>query len=182
MSNYRIKYKKGDFELEIESTEKDYVDSMFKELLESKIEPQPAVKKKTPARKPKPATPKVNGGAESADKVDIPVLIEAINDSDDHDAIDENIISKSAQLPRIIMCLKFAESTLESPYLSTGHIQTITDQLGIRIKSQNAATTIKKNQKYFTADGVRKTGALIKYKLNRKGLAAYGKLLKGEKI
>ncbi|HFD31767.1 MAG TPA: hypothetical protein ENJ28_03500 [Gammaproteobacteria bacterium] len=183
MSNYRIRYRKGDFELEVESTEKQYVDSKFKELLNAKPDSAAQAPKKKTARKKPASNSKQNDSKQGGSgQIDIPAVIEAINDSDDHEAIDENILSKSGQLPRIIMCLKFAESTLDSPYLTTGHIQTITDQLGIKIKSQNAATTIKSNQKYFTADAVRKAGTIIKYKLNRKGLTAYNNLLKGEKI
>lgn len=111
----------------------------------------------------------------------IPVSVSAINDDDDHDKIEENILNKSGQLPRIIMCLYFAKNVFGSP-LTTGDIQTITDQLGIKIGSANAANTIKGNLKYFTADAVRKKGAVIKYKLNRKGNEAYNKILNGEKV
>lgn len=182
MSHYRVKYKTGDLEVEVESTDKAYVDSKLAELL-TISEGTPA--KKAAARKRRR---KATGRSSSLDNdrnstsIDFPAIVEAINDSDEHDSIDKHILSKSAQLPRIIMCLDFAATALDSPYLTTGHIQTITDQLGVKIKSQNAAKTIKNNQKYFTADSVRKTGAIIKYKLNRKGQAAYKALLKGEKL
>lgn len=181
MSNYRVKYKKGDLEIEVESTDKNYVDGKVAELLAAdKVAPK-KVAAKRPRRK---ATTKSDSSDSPQDAagVDVPAIVEAINDSDEHDDIDKNILSKSAQLPRIIMCLHFAESVLDSPNLTSGDIQTITDQLSVKIKSQNAGTTIKKNQKYFTADSVRKRGAIIKHKLNRKGKAAYNTLLKGEKL
>jgi len=183
LSNYRVKYRNGELEIEVESTDKAYVDKKLAELLESRSEPAKQTPEKKPPHRKSAGKSKSSGSTpESSTHVDVPAIVEAINDSDDHDAIDKHILSKSGQLPRIIMCLEFAASTLDSPYLTTGNIQTITDQLGTKIKSQNAATTIKSNQKYFTADSVRKTGAIIRYKLNRKGLTAYKTLLKGEKL
>lgn len=183
MSNYRIKYKKGDFEIEIESTEKNYVDEKIKEMLEASPKQEvKSIKKKAVKKSPGSSSQRSKGDSDSEPQINIPAIVEAINDYDDHEAVDKHILSKSAQLPRIIMCLKFADEALDSPYLTTGNIQTITDQLGVKIKSQNAATTIKSNQKYFTADSVRKVGAIVRYKLNRKGITAFDKLLKGEKL
>ena len=185
MSKYRVRYKKGDFEVEIESSEKEYVDSKLTELLDSTLDakaPKDVKKKKASKRKPKISREDQESKSESDDNVDILSLVEAINGSEDRDSIETNILEKSNALNRIILCLKFAELIQDSPYLSTGHIQAITDQLNVKITSQNAGTKIKANQKYFAADGVRKTGAQIKYKLNRKGLTAYESILKGEKV
>ena len=177
LSNYRVKYKKGDLEIEVESTEKSYVDGKLAELLSTKSEstkPAPRTNRRRTKTKEDPAGKDTN-------QVDVAAIVDAINDSDDHAEIDKYILSKVGQLPRIIMCLHFAAETLDSPTLTTGNIQTITDQLGIKIGAANAGATIKNNQKYFTAGSVRKKGAIMKYKLNRKGQAAYNSILKGEK-
>lgn len=176
MSNYRVKYKKGEVEIEVESTDKAYVDKKLTELLSSSEEPR----KPTPSKRSK--TNKANDSGGGTGQVDVPAVVDAINDFDDHEKIEEHILKKPGQLPRIIMCLKFAASTLDSPLLTTGDIETITDQLGVKLFSRNAASAIKKNQKYFTLDSVRKPGAIVKYKLNRKGETAYETLLKGKKL
>jgi hypothetical protein len=182
LDNYRIKYKKGDFELEIESTEKSYVDEKLQEMLKSTLAPKPKVdRKKQSKKKGTTSSSQGEGIQDGRPQVDIPAIIEAINDDDEHDKIEEQILNKSAILPRVLMCLQFSQETVNEP-LTTGDIQTITDQLGIKVSSANAGTAIKKNLKYFTTDSVRKKGAIMKYKLNRKGLQAYQKALDGEKI
>lgn len=178
LSNYRVKYRDGNLEIEVESTDKAYVDKKLAELLSLQVKPA-----KQPRRKSANRRQSTNDSTEEdSSQVDVVAIVAAINESDEHDAINNHILSKSAQLPRIIMCLKFASTTLDSPLLTSGDIETITDQLGIKIKSQNAGTAIKNNQKYFTPSSVRKRGAIMKYKLNRKGDTAYKNLLKGEKL
>jgi len=183
---YRVSYKIGSFEIEVESSDKEYVDSKLRELLarggDKAIQIEQRDKKVV---RPENMTPKKSG--ETSDRtevegsIDIAAIVSAINDNDDHEKIEINILNKSGQLPRIIMCLYFAEDVYGAP-ITTGDIHSITDQLGIKISAANAGTTIKNHQKYFAADTVRKKGAVIKYKLNRKGNEAYKKLLNGENI
>ena len=183
MGNYRLRYKKGDFEIEIESTDKSYVDSKFIELLDVKpvSSTSTSVKKKS-SKSNKTSTNSSEESGQLEGEIDVSGVVNLINESDDHEAIDAHALSKAAQLPRVIMCMKFS-SDLGAEFLTTGDIQKITDQLGVKLKHQNVGTCIKKNQKYFTADGVRKPGGTaVKYKLNRKGQAAYNKIIAGEKI
>jgi hypothetical protein len=184
-SNYRVRYKNGDFEIEVESSDKNYVDAKIIELIAKELSgvstKKNQEKKSTHPKKNSIKKTKINASENTEEPVDITAIVSAINDDDDHEKIEEQILNKSGQLPRIIMSLYFAQEVLNSP-ITTGDIQTITDQLGIKIGSANAANTIKGNLKFFTADTVRKKGAVIKYKLNRKGIDAYKKILNGEKI
>ncbi len=187
-NNYRVKYKNGDFEVEIESSDKGYVDSKLAELIAAEVvsstSPSASSKKQKSLIKKRAvkATNTEESDIAEHSKVDIAKLVGHINDADNHDDIAKHILGKSAQLPKILMCLYFAMENLESPNLTTGNIETITDQLGIKMKCANAVTTIKKNQKYFAQDTVRKMGAIMKYKLNRKGKDAYLKVVTGDKI
>lgn len=185
-SNYRVKYKNGSFEVEIESSDKSYVDSKLAEFIameesERNQNGKQVSNSKQTKRKGTKATAQNSGVPDSKDNVDVAKIVAAINDDDEYDKIEEHILNKSGQLPRIIMCLYHAESADQSP-ITTGSIQTITDQLGIKITNANAAKTIKNNLKYFVADSVRKKGAIMKYKLNRKGNDAFQKLLNGERV
>ena len=178
-NNYRVRYRNGDLEIEVESADKAYVDSKLSELLEKDVKPAIKTKTKTKSIKPKTRKPVNN---EEENSVDVPTLVDAINESDKHENIEKNILNKPSQINRIILCLYYASEVLDPPCLTTGDIEKITNQLGVKLSSQNAAKTIKANQKYFTADQVRKVGAIIKYKLNRKGISAYGHILNGEKL
>ena len=182
---YRVKYRNGGLEIEIESSDQQYVDNKFKELIGKEVSASRSKNNQTKPKVKKKAHQKIkeNTSNDSSDntEIDITGIVSAINDDDSHTMIEENILNKSGQLPRIIMCLHFADDLLAQT-LTTGDIQTITDQLGIKISNTNAANTIKANLKYFSADSVRKKGSVVRYKLNRKGKDAYQKLLNSEKI
>lgn len=179
MSNkqYRVRYKTKDVDIEVESTDKSYVDSKLEELL--RTAPPTTVKKREAAGRRK-------GGKASQDKkskTDIVKLVEFIKESDKFPDVDKNILEKSSQLPKILMCVYFAKDCFpNNPYLRTGEIDTITDQLGVRIQITNVSKTITRKLKYFSGDRVRKRGVKIRYKINRAGGQAFKKLLEGKKL
>lgn len=115
---------------------------------------------------------------------DILKIATAIRDADNYSEIDENILKKNAQLPRILLCLHHASGVPGPDTLTTGQIQDVTSELGVQIKAQNVNNTITKqaNRKYFAPQKVRKPGAKVPYKLNRRGIEAYKKVVKGEKL
>lgn len=114
--------------------------------------------------------------------VQLPQIASAINDADDYDKIEENILKKSAQLPRVLLCLHYAAQVPGPDALTTGQIEDVTHQLDVGIKAQNVNTTIKRNLRYFASDAARRQGARVPYRLNRRGKEAYAKAVKGEKV
>lgn len=103
--NYRVRYRNGEFEVEVESSEKSYVDSTLKELLEKEgvHSTKTSSASKTSTKKKKPvgksnSAPEVNS---ENNEVDIAKLVSAINDADDHENIEKNILMKAAQLRSI---------------------------------------------------------------------------------
>lgn len=174
---YRVRYRKADFEIEIESSDKAFVDSKLAELriLES---PKPKEEIRGEGGHSRRKPPKNRNEAsvpESA--LNIPQIVDRINTSDEHSLIEAHVLRNSARLPRILMCLYFIKDDAD-PCLTTGQIETLTDQLKIKISKQNVGATIKENQQYFSADKVRKTGVIVRYKLNRKGIEAFEGVLK----
>ncbi|MGA2916865.1 MAG: hypothetical protein ABSE89_12645 [Sedimentisphaerales bacterium] len=113
---------------------------------------------------------------------DIAKFVGQIKDSKIYEQVEKNIIDKRNQLAKILMCLYFAREFLETPYLTTGQIEAITNELNIKVEIANASNVIKKNQKYFTGKTVRKRGLPVPYKLNRLGEKAFEKMLNGEKL
>lgn len=181
-NTFRVRYRSGDFEIEVESSEKAYVDSKLEEFLKdtkkkTSDQIKPKVKKNQPRQKN--VSPKSEGQKEG---IDVMGLVAHIKDSDDYDELQKNIIDKRDMLPRIIMCLKYAADFLDSPHLTTGQIEQLTDQLGIKMQMANVGKCIMKNQRYFTGKKVRKPGVGVPYKLNRQGEKAFEKFLKGEKL
>ncbi|MEP1306241.1 MAG: hypothetical protein ABJK11_13900 [Balneola sp.] len=184
--NYRIKYKSGDFEIEIESTDKSFVETKLTELtndIPKTVKTNPP--KKVKAEKTTVATvksqPKSVAETESADDengIDVVKIVNAIYDAENHDIVEEKILKKSNQLNRILMVFAFVNKVYDhNTSITTGDIENITDQLGVRIKRPNAANKIKANSKFFAADSVRKKGSVTKYKINRKGLEEFDKII-----
>lgn len=174
---YRVRYRKADFEIEIESSDKAFVDSKLSEFVRRETPPSGKQTRGRGANRERDRGKKGDESSVSNSTVNIPDIVDSIKNSEDHSLLDSNVLKKPSQLPRILMCLYYVKDN-EDPYLTTGQIETITDQLGVKIKSQNAANTIKRNLSYFSADRVRKTGAIVRYKLNRKGIEEFKKILK----
>ncbi|MCJ7553668.1 MAG: hypothetical protein MUO34_07265 [Ignavibacteriaceae bacterium] len=179
---HRIKIKRGEVEIEIESTEKNYLNSKLNELLEYNFGKE-KVKDHTPPSKP--ATPRSHKSSkkkESKEKkeeqLDISGLVNHIKEQDEYKHIEKNVLDKRDRLPKILMCFYYAEKYLDTPYLTTGNVELITDQFSAKVKTSNVSTTIKDNLKYFSQDQVRKQGALIRYKLNRTGTQEFEKFKK----
>jgi hypothetical protein len=176
-NNYRIKYKTGDFEIEVESSDKSFVESKLKELIGedrvANVKPGKSVAKKiTPIKR-------VESGQDNSneDGIDINEIVNSINDSDKHSAIEQKILKKSNRLNRILLILYFTNKIYGSVAITTGEIEKITDQLGIKISSANVASAIKVDLKYFAADSVRKKGAIVRYKINKKGIDEFEKII-----
>lgn len=178
-NNYRIKYKSGDFEIEVESSDKAFVESKLQELIQDNEEKEPVRQtKKTIPRKR--AVSNRNEGSDSESQgggIDIMAVVNAISDADNHQIIEKNILKKVNQLNRILLVFYFAHEINKNVGITTGDIQAVTHQMGIRIKNTNAGKCIKDNAKYFAAENVRKRGAVVKYKINRKGIEEFERII-----
>jgi hypothetical protein len=182
---YRIRYKRGDLEVEVESTDKNYVDKKLTEIILSSSNPTTPKNQgriQVPQRKSEVSKKTAENGSDGEPSVDVASFVEFIKDSDKFPQVEKNVLKKKSQLARIIMVLYFIKDFTDNPCLSTGQIATITDQLNVRIKYQNVGKLIKANQKYFTGQKVRKPGAVVPYKLNRQGIEAFERCLNGEKL
>jgi hypothetical protein len=183
---YKVKYRKGDLEVEIESTDKEYVDKKLEELTKTseaemtKGSGATSVHKHGQSGRGASRIKQTVEPSANQQKIDVASLVGKIKEDDRSAGINQYIVDKPARLPRILLALFLAKEHLESPYLTTGQIESITDEMGIKVKSSNISTTIRANSKFFAADGVRRKGAIMRFKLNRQGLNAFESCLKGE--
>lgn len=182
---YKVKLRIGTSIIEVESTDKSYVDGKLNEYLEkfsdtdnleSKTGKQ---RKKASKNKTKTKTGKVNNESK---EVSISDLVAMIHDDETYESIEKNILNKRDRLGKILLCYYFANNHQDGPEITTGQVELLTDQLRIKIASSNVAKVIRQGaSKYLTADQVRKRGATVKYKINRQGIKKYEAILKGEK-
>lgn len=177
-NNYRVRLKKGEQEIEIESTDKNYVDSKLNELLPKF--PQLTDKSTTSkSRKKTTVKPEVEKDSTVDSKFNADALVECIHEFENYLDVEQNIIEKKGMLQKIMMCMYFAKDLFDPPYLTTGQVEATTDQMGIKIGMANAGAKIRKNLKYFSKG--KKKGRTVLYKLNLPGEKAFEKFMKGEK-
>jgi hypothetical protein len=183
--NYRVHYKKGDVEVEVESTDKNYIDQMLHKLVSlspKPIEPQgkgngKGNRKGYHRQRGRPTEDQREG----VSTIDVADIAAKIHDSDKFQQIEKNILNKNRMLPRVLLAFHFAHEN-GAEFITTGDVEAITDQLRIKIAQPNVSHCISNSKKYFTAGRVRKKGAKVPYKLNRQGIGAFQKCLAGEKI
>ena len=173
--DFRVRYKKGDIEIEIQATDKAYVNSMLDRLLmistESRVSPPPKQQHRIPSSGAKGRTP-------DDTNVDAVRVSNAINDTENHAQIEKNILNKGNRLNKILMAFHFAHDCGYKE-LTTGDVEKITDQVGIKISKSSASHCISDNRKFFSAGAARQQGAIIPYKLNRQGEIEYQSIFAG---
>ena len=179
---YRVRYKRGDVELDIESSDKDYIDKKLTEIQSSSAEvPAEATRSQRRGRGKKSPTTAASQGQAGSGQIDDSLLaqiIASINDADDYEAIGKRVLDRSDRTARILMCYYFAHRHSSDPALTTGEIERVTSQLGVKIAKANVAKVIRQVAgKYLTADRVRRQGLPVRYQINRRGIAAFEEII-----
>ncbi len=200
---YRIWCKVGKAEIEVESSDRRYVEEKLVGLLRQlgikggktvvkSIGPKKATKKKATKKKTakKKATKKKTAKKKATKKkarattrakgsVRPEGLARAIRKQAIFGQVQEHILRGSGQLPRVMVCHYFADKLGDGKQgLTATQVEMITDQLGARIASPNVAKVIRqKAKKYFSSD--RKQG-VTRHKINRAGIAVAELMLQGD--
>lgn len=113
------------------------------------------------------------GGME--DEPDIARIVGIIKECDEAERIDAKVLGQRDVLNRVLMCLWVVHRYINPMLgLTSGEVERITDQLGVRVAISHASTTLsEKARPYVTADSVRKRGAAVRYRINRRGVEAF---------
>jgi hypothetical protein len=174
---YRVKCRKGDFEVEVESSEKAFVSQILRQV-------DPAIllgAAKDMGEKTLPAPKKDKQPRKRSSDIDVTAICTAIKNSENQPRIQEHILNQTNQLGRVLLVFEFCHQAGNTS-ISTGDVQRITDNLGIRVSSSNVAKVINKHPKFFVATKKRKQGARTPYKLSRAGKLAFSKISSGQKV
>jgi hypothetical protein len=111
-------------------------------------------------------------------------IAEIVNKIKNHtlsEKIDKNILDKKDMAGKILLpfyiCYKFFPNQL----LTSGDIEKITDQLGVKIKTPNVSKAITGSLlRYLATDSTRVKGKATPYKLNRKGVKYFESILSSQ--
>lgn len=165
---YRLRYRNGDCEIEVESSEREYTDQKFSELLSTVRNAQPS------SRRPAVPDGVSKPPADTPGDFNASEIAERIHESEDYPRLDSQVLRPTARLPKIMMCFYYG-SECGHPVMSAAEVEAITDELGAKILGTNVTKTIKQERSFFTVE----QGSPTRYKLNRRGRDEFEKNLRG---
>lgn len=119
----------------------------------------------------------MNGPAD----LDIAAVVAILKDCPEAEIIQERVLDAQPlnAVHRTLMCLwavnKYVNDQLG---LTSGDIEKITDQLGIKLDISSASRTLSDRAKAFVSgDSVRRKGGAVHYRLNRRGIQEFERIL-----
>jgi hypothetical protein len=115
---------------------------------------------------------------EDAGSSPILAIVNKIKDCEEADKIGTRILDKSAVAGRILLPFYFCYTHFPEQRLTTGDVEKITNELGVKVKTSNVSSAIANSlHKYLEGSSTRKQGKAVSYKLNRKGAKYFESLL-----
>ncbi len=176
---YRVRIRTADAEVEVEAESLDEIEAAIGEVRSRSFfggGSRTDAGSKARSRQTQETEP--TGGSASTKRPDLVEIVNSIKEADEFDVVDRVVLSQRAELPRVLMCGYYALKSTRNPHLTTSDVETITNELGVRIKAQNASRSFTtKARMFFTADRVRRKGVPVRYKLNRAGELAFSRML-----
>jgi hypothetical protein len=91
----------------------------------------------------------------------------------------QKILDKRDREGKVLLCFFVAHKYFDNERLTTGQITVITSELGSKIDPSNVNKSIKALGTFLESNSVRKQGQVVRYRLNRRGLARFTQLLQG---
>lgn len=136
--------------------------------------------------KPKRARSKSPTGGDSRGEngasADITAIVNHIKECDEAEAIEERILDRTSQVDRTLLPLYVVHEYMGNRVgLTSGEINKVTTELSVPITQPAASRTLSGTAaKYVIADGTRKRGKPLRYKLSRRGQKYVKSVLAGQ--
>ncbi len=121
-----------------------------------------------------PAPTAVDGG-----EPDVAAIVAIIRDCDEAERIETRVLDQKDVLNRVLLCLWIVHKYVDQMLgLTSGDVERITEQLGVKVGISNASNVLSGRAKSFVAgDTVRKRGGTVRYRLNRRGVQHFDAVL-----
>lgn len=105
-------------------------------------------------------------------RLDLAALVNHFKNREDYNALDEAVFQNEDRVNRIIFALAmYREVNGDTEGMTSGDIQKFYRQLGVSLGQPNISGTLSGRAKQFVlSEGVRKKGAIIRYRLSRHGV------------
>lgn len=104
-------------------------------------------------------------------------IINKTGDCDESEEIQKYVLDSRSIEGRLLLCFYVSYKYFDNKWLTSGDIEKITSELGVKIDQGNASNKLKKLKKYFESSAVRKKGQPTPYKLNRKGAKRFEEII-----
>jgi hypothetical protein len=105
-------------------------------------------------------------------------IVNKIKNCEESDKIETQVLDKDDQEGRILLPYYISYKYFSNRPLTSGDIEKITEELGVKIKAPNVINKIKKSLlKYLDSMSPRKKGKPTLFKLNRKGVKRFEEIL-----
>lgn len=109
--------------------------------------------------------------AADASGPDLSQIVNQVKNCQEAEGIEKNILDRASMVDRVLLPLYVVhEHYGNQPGLTSGEIDKITTELGVRVSQPNASRTLSDTaSRYVVGDKVRKKGQAVRYRLSRRG-------------
>lgn len=107
-------------------------------------------------------------------------IVNKIGDCDESEEIQRKVFEQKSMEGKILLCFYISHKYFDNAWLTSGDIEKITSDLGIKIDKRNVTNKIKELKQYLESGAVRRKGQPTPYRLNRKGFKRFEEILKNK--
>jgi hypothetical protein len=107
-------------------------------------------------------------------------IVNMIGDCDESVVIQTNVLDKRSSERKILLCFYISHKYFGNEWLTTGDVEKITAELGVKIDRRNASNYLKTLHSYLESGAARKRGQPTPYRLNRKGIKYFEEIIHGK--
>ena len=104
-------------------------------------------------------------------------IVNKIGDCDETEKIQKRVLDKRSMEARIMLCFYISHKYSNNAWLTTGDIEKITSELGIKIDKRNSTNKMKDLRQYLESGSARRKGQPTPYRLNRQGVKRFEEIL-----
>lgn len=104
-------------------------------------------------------------------------IVNKVGDCSENESIQKCVLDKKGVKERILLCFYISHKYFKNAWLSSGDIEEITSDLGVKIDKRNASNYLKDLRQYLESGAVRERGQPTPYRLNRKGVQRFNEIL-----
>ena len=127
--------------------------------------------------------PKEKGALEEVQEESVEDIALAIanktTDCDESTDIQTKVLDGRSVDAKVLMCFYISHKYFGNAWLTSGDVQRITAELGVKIAVGNASNALKKLRTYLETGKVRKKGSPTPCRLNRSGVKRFEEILNG---